>query len=95
MSIFSGKLDLHWKYREQKKKNSDSLGHKILELYNVLVQIRLTTGKMKRDIKYSKHGIRAAERVVKQLTPLASPSSTEPPTPTPKYPAQDRRHTRR
>ena len=44
-----------------------SLGDNILELYNVLVQIRLTTSKTKRDIKYSKHGIRVAERVVKQL----------------------------
>ena len=31
-----------------------NLGHKILELYNVLVQIRLTTEKMKHDIYYSK-----------------------------------------
>ena len=28
-----------------------NLGHNILELYNVLVQIRLTTSKTKRDIK--------------------------------------------
>ena len=37
-----------------------NLGHNILELYNVLVQIRLTTSKTKRDIKYSKLGIRVA-----------------------------------
>ena len=32
-------------------------GHNILKLYNVLVQIRLTTSKMKGDIYYSKLGI--------------------------------------
>ena len=34
-----------------------NLGHNILELYNVLVKIRITTGKAKRDIYYSKLGI--------------------------------------
>ena len=29
-----------------------NLGHNILELYNVLVQIRLTTSKKKRDIYF-------------------------------------------
>ena len=37
-----------------------NLGHNILELYNVLVEIRLTKSKTKRDIEYSKLGIRAA-----------------------------------
>ena len=32
-----------------KIKFSDNLGHNIFELYNVLVQIRLTTSKMERD----------------------------------------------
>ena len=31
-----------------------NLVHNILELYNVLIQARLTTSKTKRDIKYSK-----------------------------------------
>ena len=35
-----------------------NLGHNILELYNVLIQARLNTNKMKRDIWYSKLGIR-------------------------------------
>ena len=43
------------------------LGHNILELYNVLVEIRLTKSKTKRDIKYSKLGIQAASRVAKRL----------------------------
>ena len=29
---------------------TNNLGHNIMELYNVLVQIRLTTSKTKRDI---------------------------------------------
>ena len=44
-----------------------NLGHNILELYNVLVEIRLTKSKTKRDIEYSKLGIRAASRVAKRL----------------------------
>ena len=43
-----------------KIKFSDNLGHNIFELYNVLVQIRLTTSKMERDFQYSKLGIRVA-----------------------------------
>ena len=38
--------------------------HSILELYNVLIQTRLTTSKTKRDIQYSKLGIRVASRAV-------------------------------
>ena len=44
-----------------------TLGHNILELYYVLVQICLTTSKMKRDIKYSKLGIEVASQVAKPL----------------------------
>ena len=40
-----------------------NLGHNILELYNVLIQTRLTTSKTKRDIQYRKLGIRVAERL--------------------------------
>ena len=43
-----------------------NLGHNILELYNVLIQARLTTSKTKRDIQYSKLGIRVAERLKTQ-----------------------------
>ena len=41
--------------------------YNILEFYNVLVQIRLTTSKTKRDIEYSKLGIRVASRFGEQL----------------------------
>ena len=44
-----------------------NLGHNIFELYNVLVQIQLTTSKTKRDTYYSKLSIRVASRVAKQL----------------------------
>ena len=40
-----------------------NIGHNVLELYNVLVQIRFTTSKTKRDIQYSKLGIRVTLRV--------------------------------
>ena len=38
-----------------------------MELYNVLVQIRLTKSKTKRDIQYSKLGIGVASRVAERL----------------------------
>ena len=44
-----------------------NLGHNILELYNVLVQIRLTTSKTKRDIYYVKLDILVASRVAEWL----------------------------
>ena len=47
----------------QPAKLSYNLDHNILELYNVLVQIQLTTSKTKRDIYYTKLGIRVALRV--------------------------------
>ena len=40
-----------------------NLGHNILELYKVLVQVRLATSKTKGDIWYSKLGIGVASRV--------------------------------
>ena len=49
------------------EKFSDNPGHNILELYNVLVQIRVATSKMKIDIWYNKLGTRVASRVTKQL----------------------------
>ena len=45
-----------------------NLGHNILELYNVLIQTRLTTSKTKRDIQYRKLGIQVASRVAERLT---------------------------
>ena len=50
--------DLHLSY---------NLGHNIMELYSVLVQIRLTTSKAKRDIQYIKLGIRVASQVAERL----------------------------
>ena len=44
-----------------------NLGHNILELYNVLVKIQLTTSKMKPDIQYCKFGIRVALGVGERL----------------------------
>ena len=41
--------------------------HNILELYNVLIQTRLTTIKTKRNIQYIKLGIRVASRVAERL----------------------------
>ena len=38
-------------------------GHNISELYNILVRVRFTTSKTKRDIQYSKLIIRVAERL--------------------------------
>ena len=38
-------------------------GHNILELYNVLVQVRFATSKMKIDIWYNKFGLRVASRL--------------------------------
>ena len=46
----------------QPAKLSYNLDHNILELYIVLVQIQLTTSKTKRDIYYTKLGIRVALR---------------------------------
>ena len=42
-------------------------GHDILELYNVLVPIQVTTSKTKLDIQYNKLGIRVASRVAEWL----------------------------
>ena len=44
-----------------------NLVHNIFELYNVLIQTRLTTSKTKRDILYSKLGTRVASQVAKRL----------------------------
>ena len=44
-----------------------NLGHNILKLYNVLVQIRLTTSKTERGIHYRKFGIRVVSRAANDL----------------------------
>ena len=53
------------------------LGHNILELYNILVQIRFTTSKTKRDIQYSKLSIRVASRVAERLKILGNKEISE------------------
>ena len=45
---------------------SYNLGHNILELYNILVQVRFTTSKTKLDIWDRKLSIRVASRVAEQ-----------------------------
>ena len=44
-----------------------NLGHNILELYNVLIQIRLTTSKTKCNIYYSKLGIQLDSQATERL----------------------------
>ena len=44
-----------------------NLVHNILELYNVLVQIRLIASKTKCDIYYSKLGVRVVSKVAERL----------------------------
>ena len=51
----------------RKWQKTDHLGHNILELYDVLVQVRFTTCKTKRDIYYNKRGIPVALLVTEQL----------------------------
>ena len=47
-------------------------GYNILEIYNILVQVRVTTNKTKRDIQYSKIGIRVALPVAERLKILGN-----------------------
>ena len=49
MSIFQ-KFEPSLEVQRAKRKFLDNLDHNILELCNILVQIRLTTSKTKRDI---------------------------------------------
>ena len=67
MTIFSRNWNHHWKCREQKKKFSGNVGHIILELCNVLIQIHLATSEPKRDNSSSKIGIRVASRDAERL----------------------------
>ena len=67
MSTFSSNFSSALKAQTPKRKFSDNHGHNILDLYNILVQIRFTTSKMKFDIQVSKLGIRVAPRVIKRL----------------------------
>ena len=68
MSIFfPPKFESSLEVKREKRKFSDNFAHNILELYNVSVQIWTATNKTKRDIHYSKLGIRVAFRVVERL----------------------------
>ena len=65
-----------WTNLVKKKKNCQfkvkldayNLGHNILEIYNVLVQIQLSTSKMNCDIYYSKLGTGVVSRIAERLT---------------------------
>ena len=57
---------MFWEFEFISSKNYNH-GHNILELYNLLIQTRLTTSKIKCDIQYSKVGIRVASRVAERL----------------------------
>ena len=67
MSIFSRNLSYHWNVRAQKKKFYENFFYNILEIYNISIQVRLTTSKTKLDIQYSKLCIRVDSGVAKQL----------------------------
>ena len=68
MSIFSlQKFESSLEVKRAKRKFSDNFAHNIMELYNVSVQVWSTTNKTKRDIHYSKLGIRVASRAVEWL----------------------------
>ena len=47
-----------------------SLGHNILELYSVLVQVQFTASKTRLDTKYNKLGIRVASQAAEPLKTL-------------------------
>ena len=55
------------RFLSKRQKVIYNLGRNILEFYNLLVQIRLTTSKAKRNIQYSKLGERVASRVAERL----------------------------
>ena len=67
MGIFFQNFESSLEVQRAKRKFSENLGHNILELCNVLVQIRLTTSKRKSHIQYSKLVMRVASRDVEQL----------------------------
>ena len=60
---FFQKFESSLEVQRAKRKFLDNLGHNILELYDILVQILLTTSKTEIYIQYSKLGIRVASRV--------------------------------
>ena len=64
---FFQKLESSMEVQRAKRKFPDNHGHNILELHNVLIQTRLTTSETKRDIQYSKLGIRVASQVAEWL----------------------------
>ena len=53
--------------RQGLNKISYNARHNILELRNILVQIRFTTSKTKVDVQYSKLGIQVTSRVAERL----------------------------
>ena len=67
MSTFLEKFESSLEVQRAKKEFSDNLGHNILELQNILAQIRFTKSKRKLDIQYSKLRIRVVQGVAKRL----------------------------
>ena len=59
--------NIHSLYLKNIYEQHYNIRHNILELYNVLIQTRLTASKTKHDIQYSKLGIQVASRVAKRL----------------------------
>ena len=55
------------KLQRAKTKFSGNPDHNILELYNILVQVRFNTSKTELDIQYSKLGKRVGSRVAERL----------------------------
>ena len=59
--------NIHFLYLKNIYEQHYNLRHNISELYNVLIQTRLTASKTKHDIEYSKLGIQVASRVAERL----------------------------
>ena len=55
------------KLQRSKTKFSGNPDHNILELYNILVQVRFNTSKTELDIQYSKLGKRVGSRVAERF----------------------------
>ena len=65
---FTGQIKLrHVTFIQAVSYQSYNPDHNILELYNILLQIRFTISKTKLEIQYSKLGIRVPSRVAKRL----------------------------
>ena len=64
--MFPRKCNYHSKWRKQKENFQGNFGHNIFELYNVLVEIPLSTSKPKCGIWNSKLNVRVVSRVAER-----------------------------